>query len=287
MKELNPIQKDGRYYPLSQIESGDAAALESSCAGFIHGGKLRYLKYILNAGRLKCSDTIRAEGKIKLTRDANSKGPDGQGVYFRFVPSGIRKARILQTFTGPGAAGGFFMFLPSRNLEDLSFFTMSAGDFKYGNPLTLERMKSIADEVRDSIDDGINNSEIAFYGEVPLSKIAEIYIAARNARPESGLDRLLISKGYSPDRRKGKMIRCWMGYPVNGYVNFLRYYRTGAAAAAPSAFSLPSLYEPPSGQTGGSLASQPADISSGTSGSMEPEVVRLPSLYASRPRWRN
>lgn len=246
MMKLKPIKKGGRSYPLSRIEAADAEDLNNVCAGFIHGGKADYLELVLTAGRLRCSGAIRAEGKIKPVRDTYSKGPDGQGVYFRFVPSGIDMEKVLQTFTGSGATGGLFMFMPSRNVAGLSFFTMSAGDYKYGNSLTLERLKGITREVRRSIGcrrKGINNSEIAFYREVPLSKITEIYIAETKVEPGSLLDNLLISKGYSPDRKAGKTIRRWGGGTVNNYINYLRYYRTGAATATHSAFSLPSLYD--------------------------------------------
>lgn len=280
MKKLYPITKNGKSYPLSQIEPSDTADLRSECAGFIHGGKLEYLEYILNAGRLRCSDDIRAKEKLNLIRDAISKGPDGQGSYFRFVPSRIGKIRIFRTFTGPGAAGGFFMFMPTRNVAGLSFFTMSLGDYKYKVPLTLEKMKDIATEARSSIRAGINNSEIAFYKEVPLSKITEIYIAEEKARPGTMIDRLLISNGYSPDRGEGKMLRCWMGYPVNGYVNYLIYYRTSAATASPSAPSMPSLYQSPSQPTEGRLAAKPASTSGVTPDSTKSKVVHLPSLYS-------
>ena len=279
MIELDPIKKNKKSYPLSQIELDDTAFLGRYCAGFIHGGKLRYLKYILAAGRLQCSDNIRAAGKINLVRDTNSKGPDGQGCYFRFMPSAVSKQRTLQTFTGPGAAGGFFMFMPTRNVAGLSFFTMGRGDYKYSVPLTLEKMMDIATEVRSSIRAGTNNSEIAFYKEVPLSKITEIYIAEKKAKPGTVIDRLLIRNGYSPDRGEGKTIQCWRESSENGYVNYLIYYRTGAAVASPSAPSLPGLYESPSRQTEGRLAAKPASKSGVTPDSMKSKVVHLPSLY--------
>lgn len=257
MKELEPIIKGGKRYPLIQIEQSDAADLEGVCAGFIHGGKLEYLEFILNKGKLKCSDSIRKKGKIKLARDAVSKGPDGQGVYFRFVPAGVSMSKILQTFTGPGAAGGFFIFMPSRNVADLSFFTMSSGDYKYSIPLTLDNMKRIAGEVKDRIREGTNNSEIAFYKKVCLSRAAEIYIAEKNARKGSEIDKLLIDNGYRPDREADKMIRRRVGYPVNGYVNYLRYRRISAAAAVSSDSASPGSCEASSRKTEGSHAAQP------------------------------
>ncbi|MCI8530795.1 MAG: hypothetical protein HFH82_16985 [Lachnospiraceae bacterium] len=196
----------GKFYSY-KIESADVAGIQRECRGFIHGGKMVYLPDILigsEAGghqdySLKCSNILRREGAGFRSRDNTDVLPNGEGVYCRFIPVEERVGRLVKSITGPGASGGFFVCISTQDAVELSFYTMDSNDMKYGqvngkdarergldeSQALAGRMCETVREVRRQVSrNGVNNSEIAFYRNIPLQKVGEVFLL-KNVKPKN------------------------------------------------------------------------------------------------------
>ncbi|MCM1253106.1 MAG: hypothetical protein NC321_09815 [Clostridium sp.] len=193
---IEKIQKNNRNYSIYQFSSNNISNIKRNCAGFIHGGLLARLPSIMDAGKLLCSDILRDKNEIYSTRDAHTVGPDGKGVYFRFVPQNITSQRMINSFTGPGKSGGFFMYMPVENAVNLRFLSASIGDYKYDSSTSqsTDGINKIVSELRYK--NYINNSEIIFYKEVPISRITAIYINCQHISYSKTIDSQLENMGY-------------------------------------------------------------------------------------------
>ena len=205
----------GNYY-VYRIESQDTYQIEQECKGFIHGGKMMYLPRILSGMGcgLKSSNMLRQGGERFRSRDTSKVVPDGEGVYFRFIPQNETIKHLLTTGTGPGASGGFFFCMRVRDAVDLTFYTMNSNDVKYSlvnskdarenqwdeSGELVEKMCRIASAVESQASgkNGINNSEIAFYQEVPLSKIGEVFLlkSSTDSSKMWSVDRTVYERTY-------------------------------------------------------------------------------------------
>ncbi|MCM1386543.1 MAG: hypothetical protein NC231_04385 [Bacillus sp. (in: Bacteria)] len=196
IKVIEKIRKNNKNYSIYQFSSNNISNTKRNCAGFIHGGLLACLPSIMDAGKLLCSDTLRKRNITCSSRDAHTIGPDGQGVYFRFVPQNITSQCMINSFTGPGKSGGFFMYMPVENAVNLSFLSASIGDYKYDSSTSQSTngINKIVSELRYK--SYINNSEIIFYKEVPISRITAIYIKCQHISYSTDIDSQLENMGY-------------------------------------------------------------------------------------------
>ena len=217
-----------------KIQPGDTTLLLPNCRGFIHGGKMMYLPDIMcGAGEcLKCSNVIRDEGGTRA-RDNTSQEPNGEGVYFRFIPQNIPTKKILRTVTGPGASGGVFLCVRTQDSAGFEFFTMNSNDIKYSlmnswtarekgtdeSALLVDRMKRAVDEVKRQIlraGGGINNSEIAFYRQVPFSAVGEVFLlqSSKDSSKMWNVDRNKYLEVYRICHPGASLPKLKMSYPV-------------------------------------------------------------------------